>query len=275
MQHTRTQPASRVATISLLALQRARTTLDDFVSSYCPLHGVQPHDGLSRFLDVLVYVSASLYELDEANERFCLAGDTTSEPTTTALLRAALAEHDLLDVGIAAELDAGERYWRLERNICSQLLSSQPQLSADDVMTAHSNKSFDYRVLHRVLLRLLRKPVDDALFACLRLDELLVDIGDDFTDYEDDIEKNSFNLLRCFVALHGVEHAPLRCASYISSLEAAHASALAELPDTTRALFWSRHADASSVPGSGRWAMPRLIPIASEASFRERHSDEA
>ena len=40
-----------------------------------------------------------------------------------------------------------------------------------------------------------RQP-DEALLAFLRLDELLVDIGDDLTDYEDDVEANSFNIYR-------------------------------------------------------------------------------
>ena len=63
--------AERVPTISLHALQRCRTTVEDFTASYLPLHGLHPHQGLLRFLDVLVYVSASLYELDEANELLC------------------------------------------------------------------------------------------------------------------------------------------------------------------------------------------------------------
>jgi hypothetical protein len=60
-----------VPTISLHALQRCRTTVEDFTLSYLPLYGLHPHQGLLRFLDVLVYVSASLYELDEANEALC------------------------------------------------------------------------------------------------------------------------------------------------------------------------------------------------------------
>ena len=60
--------------ISLHALQRARTTIEDFALSYLPLHGLAPQEGLLRFLDVLVFVSAALYELDEANERLTAAG---------------------------------------------------------------------------------------------------------------------------------------------------------------------------------------------------------
>jgi len=67
--------------ISLHALQRARTTIEDFTLSYLPMHGLAPQDGLLRFLDVLVYTSAALYELDEENERLTAAGvgDEASE----------------------------------------------------------------------------------------------------------------------------------------------------------------------------------------------------
>jgi len=60
--------------ISFHALQRARTTIEDFALSYLPMHGLSPQDGLLRFLDVLVFVSAALYELDEENERLTAAG---------------------------------------------------------------------------------------------------------------------------------------------------------------------------------------------------------
>jgi hypothetical protein len=66
--------ASRTPLISLHALQRARTTVEDFALSYLPLHGLAPQEGLLRFLDVLVFTSAALYELDEQNERLTAAG---------------------------------------------------------------------------------------------------------------------------------------------------------------------------------------------------------
>jgi hypothetical protein len=52
--------ACRAPLISLHALQRARTTLEDFALSYLPMHGLTPQEGLLRFLDVLVFTSAAL-----------------------------------------------------------------------------------------------------------------------------------------------------------------------------------------------------------------------
>jgi hypothetical protein len=52
------------------------------------------------------------------------------------------------------------------------------------------------QVLHLLLHGLLHKPLDEALLAFMRLDEMLIDIGDDLTDYEDDVMANSFNIYR-------------------------------------------------------------------------------
>jgi hypothetical protein len=61
--------------------------------------------------------------------------------------------------------------------------------------------------MHLLLLELLKQPPDQVLFEFMRVDEMLIDIGDDLTDYEDYVVANSFNIFRgggsfC-VASHG------------------------------------------------------------------------
>jgi hypothetical protein len=51
-------------------------------------------------------------------------------------------------------------------------------------------------VLHLLLHELLKKPYDERLLQFMRVDEMLIDIGDDLTDYEDDVMANSFNIYR-------------------------------------------------------------------------------
>lgn len=53
---------------------RSRTTLEDFVQSYFPLHGLLIPDDFFKFLDILVFVEASIYAMDEENERLTAAG---------------------------------------------------------------------------------------------------------------------------------------------------------------------------------------------------------
>lgn len=45
----------------------------------------------------------------------------------------------------------------------------------------------------------------------MQVDEMLVDIGDDLTDYEDDVYVNSFNIYRGSFALFCVLHSPSSC----------------------------------------------------------------
>lgn len=52
------------------------------------------------------------------------------------------------------------------------------------------------QVLHLLLHELLHKPLDEMLLSFMRVDEMLIDIGDDLTDYEDDVMANSFNIYR-------------------------------------------------------------------------------
>jgi hypothetical protein len=66
----------------------------------------------------------------------------------------ALEARGVLDERIRAQLEAGRRYWALERRICGALGRGE-EPGADDVAACHESKSFDYRVLHCVLHRLL------------------------------------------------------------------------------------------------------------------------
>jgi hypothetical protein len=57
--------------------------------------------------------------------------------------------------------------------------------------------------MHLLLLELLQQPCDEGLLAFMRVDEMLIDIGDDLTDYEDDVMANSFNIYRGAVIVLG------------------------------------------------------------------------
>lgn len=66
-----------IPTLSFKALQRARTTLEDFALSYFPLHGLPP-TAFFKHSDVLTFVEGLIYQMDEDNEALCgrgVAGD--------------------------------------------------------------------------------------------------------------------------------------------------------------------------------------------------------
>ena len=289
--------------ISLHGLSRARSTIEDFCKSYLPLHGLEPGEGLFRFLDAFVYVSASLYELDEANELACFIRDwktspeeglrrneqpaahtsehATSEPEDNTIsdglrvLRAALEGRGLLSARAASELDAGAEYWRLERTLTRRLARGEA-LDRRNVMRAHCCKSFDYRVLHAVLHSVLGKAEDAVLFSYCAIDERLVDIGDDLTDYEDDVHANTFNLWRCLLVLalqsaggarvEAAQAARQELFSMISELERELQSLKGKLTEEQQRLVEKRHAEASAVSRSELWVIPP--PLWDECAYR-------
>lgn len=81
--------------------------------------------------------------------------------------------------------------------------------------------------------------------------------------------RNSFNIYRCYVHLHGRE-AQLRLAERISRWEARHAELLQRLPPEARAAHTRRQREAAASEAALRWVMP--TPIWDEAQFREDHA---
>uniref|UniRef100_A0A383VVX6 Uncharacterized protein n=1 Tax=Tetradesmus obliquus TaxID=3088 RepID=A0A383VVX6_TETOB len=294
-------------TISFKALQRCRTTIEDFACTYFPLHGLDVAQGLFQYLDILLFVEATIYQMDEENEALCeqLAQQQDSQTGQQAgaedaqqqqqpeeqpeqqpeqqqqeqqltfeaqeVLLQVLQQQLLLSDRVSEELTLGQQYWRQERHICSQLAATQPGhaagLSLSEVVAAHEAKSFDYRVLHLLLHGLLRKPLDEALLAFMRLDEMLIDIGDDLTDYEDDVMANSFNIYRGFIHLYGKE-APTNLAARISHLEARRGMLLAQLPQGLQQKVLKRQREAATEEGADKWVFPD--PILDEPAYR-RH----
>ncbi|PNW70419.1 hypothetical protein CHLRE_17g719050v5 [Chlamydomonas reinhardtii] len=265
-----------VLTISFKALQRSRQTLEDFSKTYFPYIGLKLPDDLLKYLDVLVWVEATIYQLDEDNEQLTGHGGQSTVAATAGLdcIRAVLRRERLLDDRVQHEIAQGLRYWELEQHICAALLAAPrplqapaAQLTYELVLECHSAKSFDYRVLCLLLFRLSGRPHDERLLAFLRLDEMLVDISDDLCDYEDDVVANSFNIFRCYIHLYGRE-AELKLVERIGALESQHAKLLAGLPEESQRHYWSRHQEACDGQGADRWVFPP--PIYDEEEYRRR-----
>lgn len=103
-----------------------------------------------------------------------------------------LRSRGLWTQGVQQELAAGRFYWREERRLCALMLA-RPTVpdgghgaacgfTEAEVLAASAAKSFDYRLLHHLLCALCGAPADPGLLDFLRVDELLVDAGDDLTD---------------------------------------------------------------------------------------------
>ena len=161
--------------LSYEALSRARTTLKDFCAFYLPLHGLSV-TAFFRFLPILVFVEAAIYQLDEDNEQLAsdslhasrsgLGADPSgglSRPPSARVstaLHSVLRTQGLLSQRVLARLREGERYWELERKL-SAAMAAGMAVSETEVREASSLKRFDYRVLNELLLLLIARARDE------------------------------------------------------------------------------------------------------------------
>eukprot|EP00879_Flechtneria_rotunda_P031831 GHRR01034836.1.p1 GENE.GHRR01034836.1~~GHRR01034836.1.p1 ORF type:complete len:130 (+),score=55.92 GHRR01034836.1:102-491(+) len=120
--------------------------------------------------------------------------------------------------------------------------------------------------MHLLLHALLNKPHDETLLEFMRVDEMLVDIGDDLTDYEDDVMVNSFNIYRGYIHLYG-RAAPEHLIERISALEAQRAKLLLQLSEDLQDKIVQRQKDAATEEGADKWVFP--APIFDEIKYRE------
>mmetsp|Transcript_10518 Transcript_10518/g.19053 ORF Transcript_10518/g.19053 Transcript_10518/m.19053 type:complete len:348 (+) Transcript_10518:176-1219(+) len=273
-----------VATLSAESLQRARATVEDFVRSYFPLHGL-PLDAFLNFMDVLIFIEASLYECDErveaevehgktekadevAGVRDALASAARKDPVFSELL-SFLEAQGLLDDAVATELACGLAYWQLEQKIGE--LGSDVAVCIEEVQKAMRRKSFDYRVLNLVLYQLQEVPYDHAMLDFLCEAELLVEIEDDLKDYSKDVLRKSFNIYRCYVHAYG-EQAPARMASFIEAVEASYLAKRSvalnkeQLQQHIARNEEQQSAGPAMAPCNGCWAIP--VPILDEPRTR-------
>ena len=197
-------------TISFRALTKSVRILTDIVSYYFPLHGLTPAD-IPRFAAVLTFAESSLYQVDEEYERHL--DEPHFVPESLAVLRNVLTHLDLYDAALETELQGGLTYWRLEQ----RLASGQPFTEAD-IVQANRLRCGDYRILHRLLHRLLSKPYDEELLDLCWLVEQMGEVEEDLLQYHADLQRGVYNTYRMFVRLHG-EAAPQQLQRYRDDLE--------------------------------------------------------
>lgn len=248
------------------------------MSSYFMFHELDADSPaeIFRYLPVLAFVEGHLYDLDQANEDHLLpsaSGQSRESPGADPFgpLRAVLRERGLLTPAVEHELRQGARFWGLERRLCGALGAGE-SVAAREAEEALRLKSFDYRVMNLLLYGLRHVEPNEEHLAFLATSEVLVEVGDDLADYEDDVRSNSFNVYRCLLAAHGRERGPGELRRFLHSAEAAHAAALARL-EPALAERWRRRCGAAKRhgagsergPGGGAWALP---PPLEEAALR-------
>ncbi|KAI5082375.1 hypothetical protein GOP47_0002118 [Adiantum capillus-veneris] len=270
------------ASITLRGLERANSTLEDFCRSYFMFHelGIQSVGDVFKHFPILAFVESFIYQIDEQKEDLLL-------PSTEATLKRVVEEEcleplhgilkskNLWSTRVEGELKSGIQYWNLEHSLCSSLLMGE-EISLSDVMQAIKLKSFDYRVLNLLLYAMLNKPVNEIHMEFLSASELLVEISDDLFDYEEDVLRNSFNILRMFLRIFGPQKAPHMLAQVIAEAEAKYQELLKKLEPSLASCYQNRCQQAvvegggsySSTHPMGSWIIPSLIT--NEQLYREQ-----
>ncbi|GFH23263.1 uncharacterized protein HaLaN_20854, partial [Haematococcus lacustris] len=79
---------------------------------------------LLKHLDVLVWVEATIYQLDEDNEALARQGKVQEGRGLLAesVVEAVLAAEGLMDPDLKSLLQQGDMYWQGERELCQAML---------------------------------------------------------------------------------------------------------------------------------------------------------
>lgn len=272
------------AVISIGAMQRANSTMEDFCRSYFMFHGldVSKAHSIFSFLPVLYFTESYIYQLDTLNERKLLQStDVSAENGFREYFTAdpfdplidLLRNQGLMTDRIWTELHLGVEYWKLERLLCDEL-TKKNMILIEDVMRAIQLKSFDYRVLNLLLYQLRGQPVNELHMEFLSASEFLVEVSDDLYDYEEDIIDNTFNILRMFIGIYGASKAPAMLAKCITKAEEKYERLVRELDPELSFNCWRRYEEATRegcvMSGNvvGKWTIPSII--VDEESFRSQ-----
>ena len=139
-----------------------------------------------------------------------------------------------------------------------ELLETQPEEEREERMVAMVRELDELDELVAELLDYIQS--DDTQLDRQGFDpeSVLTDLADDLYDYEKDVRRNSFNVLRGVVHAVGAAAAPLELAATISALEAQHEALLRALPPPQRDAFCACRRRARATAPTTRTVRPPL-----------------
>jgi hypothetical protein len=187
--------------VSFSSLDRAGRALYAFSKVHFAYHNLPR--GLFQHFGLWVTLESLVYSADTLNEEGGFSGACAGLHS----IRDFLDSLDLFDHSLAAELEGARTYFSLEKNYMSG------SASLADIRRAATLRSFDFRLLHRVLWRLKKWPEDEVTFQCFATLEEVMEYDDDAASIEKDGESGTFNVIRALTA-----HGPRALVDYCEDL---------------------------------------------------------
>jgi len=169
------------------ALAKCGRVLCAFSHFYLPFYGQNPRDLFWHF-DPFAVISASLYDVDEDIERGREPEDALGGLSE---LLAYLKTRITVDPYIARLFDDARGYYRFEHAVTRRHMA----FSIHDLVSMAMVRSFDFRIMHRVLAQTTTLGYRESLFDWFRAFELLMEIDDDIRSELEDECRNTFNIL--------------------------------------------------------------------------------
>jgi len=180
------------AKVSFRALDKSGRVLKAFTYMYLPFHNLGK-EFLFEHYGIFSYVSAALYEADEINELVHGSG-----VRTLRRLRDFLHHQGLLDREAHRFIQEGFQYLEFERAV-----RRGDPYTLGDLLQIVSYRSVDFRLMHRILYRIIGKRFDEAVFSLFAAFETLFEIEDDLGSYAIDVGANTFNTYDLLARLLG------------------------------------------------------------------------
>ena len=190
--------------VSASSLGRSGRVHKAFCHLYLSFHRL-PIEFFFDHFGTFAYVEGLVYEADTANER--LGGERTPTEAVAELV-GYLSRKGLLDARCRNQLTLAIEYFQFENK-----LLSNTGYSLEDATRAASIRSFDFRLLHRIVFQLNSWVYDEDMFQRFAVFEELMEFDDDCQSCARDERANTFNIVNC-LAEHGQE----ALTSYVGNL---------------------------------------------------------
>lgn len=186
----RRYPGSRLGYPSIVTAKgvaKSGRVLYAFSHFYLPFYGYKSHDIFWNF-DPFAWISAFVYDVDETMEA---TGDVGAGIDRLDELRYYLAARIRVDAEVNWLFDDARTYYRFEHDV----LRAGAIYTMDTLLAVAWVRSFDLRLMHRVLSQRCMRDYRENLFTWFRSFEMLMEMDDDVSSVDVDAKHGTFNLL--------------------------------------------------------------------------------